>query len=102
MVSGRKDTVDDLLREIDLMRGLRHPNIVEYIGASVDEGLGLVYIFQEWVSGGSVAHLLKLFGPFKEGAILRYTRQILQGLAYLHDHNIVHRYMQTSKALLHP
>ena len=35
MASGKRETVEDLVREIDLMRGLCHPNIVEYIGASV-------------------------------------------------------------------
>lgn len=51
-----------------------------------------MYIFQEWVPGGSVAHLLKRFGPFSIGVIRTYTKQILEGLHYLHQHGIVHRY----------
>jgi serine/threonine protein kinase len=52
---GRREEVENLAREIQLMRGLAHPNIVEYIGATVDERQGHVYIFQEWVPGETSA-----------------------------------------------
>ncbi len=42
---------DNLMSEISLMRGLSHPNIVEYIGAKVDETQGKIFIFQEWIPG---------------------------------------------------
>ena len=57
----------------------------------VNEESGLVYIFQEWACGGSVAHLLKQFGPFQIKTIKNYTKQILLGLNYLHDNGIIHR-----------
>jgi hypothetical protein len=82
----------NLIAEIELMQTFDHPNIVKYLGAKVDVDKGVVYIFQEWVPGGSVAHLLKRFGPFSVGVIRTYTRQILEGLVYLHEHGIVHRY----------
>jgi hypothetical protein len=90
-VVGKQAEVDKLAEEIDLMRGLLNPHIVAYLGTLVDEVKSMVYIFQEWVPGGSVAHLLKKFGPFHEDVVRNYTRQILFGLQYLHDHNIVHR-----------
>ncbi len=90
-VSGKQSEVDSLAKEIDLMRGLSHPNIVAYLGTFVDELMGLVYIFQEWVPGGSIQDLLKKFGPFQEEVVKTYTKQILWGLKYLHENNIVHR-----------
>lgn len=51
----------------------------------------VVYIFQEWVSGGSVQSMLEQFGPFQIGVVKAYTIQILSGLKYLHDNGIVHR-----------
>ena len=62
-----------------------------YLGAHVEEESGTVYIFQEWIPGGSVAQLLKRFGPFQVGVVRTYTRQILFGLEYLHANGIVHR-----------
>jgi serine/threonine protein kinase len=90
-VSNQPQEVDNLLSEIQLMRGLSHPHIVEYLGASVDTEKGVLYIFQEWVPGGSVQQLLQQFGPFTIGVVKEYTRQILLGLEYLHANGIVHR-----------
>ena len=89
--SGKPGIPDNVLREIKALQVLEHPNIVAYVGACVDEEQCVVNIFQEWAPGGSVAHLLKNFGPFDLGTIRSYTRQILHGLVYLHENGIVHR-----------
>lgn len=93
--------IDDLLSEIDLMRGLSHPNIVEYLGAIVDADQCCLYIFQEWVSRGSVQALLKDLGPFPPSVVRNYTRQILHGLEYLHEQKIVHRDIKGGNILVH-
>jgi serine/threonine protein kinase len=36
------------------MQMLDHPNIVKFLGSEVDETNGLLYIFMERVSGGSI------------------------------------------------
>lgn len=85
----------DFQREINVLRSLHHENIVRYLGSEVlpcGEGDSvMLYIFQEWVPGGSLAGLLRKFGPFSTTIIQRYLMQILQGLAYLHEHHIIHR-----------
>lgn len=58
----------------------------------MDEVAGVIYIFQEWVPGGSVEKLLQNYGVFSVGVIRNYTRQILTGLEYLHANGIVHRF----------
>ena len=50
-----------------------------------------LYIYLEYVSGGSIYTLLQEYGQFGEIAIRSYTQQILSGLAYLHAKNTVHR-----------
>lgn len=50
-----------------------------------------LYIYLEYVSGGSIFKLLGDYGKFGELAIRSYTQQILSGLAYLHAKNTVHR-----------
>jgi serine/threonine protein kinase len=50
-----------------------------------------LYIYLEYVSGGSIYKLLQDYGQFGEIAIRSYTQQILSGLAYLHNKHTVHR-----------
>ena len=48
-------------------------------------------MFVEWMAGGSVAMLLDKYGPFTDHVISHYTTQVISGLIYLHDNNILHR-----------
>jgi serine/threonine protein kinase len=45
----------------------------------------------EYVAGGSLQNLWKQFDGFPPNAIKSYTKQILEGLDYLHGNNIAHR-----------
>ncbi|KAH3743789.1 protein serine/threonine kinase [Pelomyxa schiedti] len=85
-------------QEIQLMKTLDHPNIVKYLGATI-EGLKL-NIFMEYVGGGSLSSILSKFGPFSENMVRSYTKQLLQGLSYLHSCNILHRDIKCANILL--
>ena len=74
-----------LRSEIELMRNWDHRNIVRYRGADVDDQGKVFYIFTEWVPGGSVMGLLQKFGRLPARVVSNYTRQILEGLVYLHE-----------------
>ena len=43
--------------EVEILRSLRHKNIVSYLGTSMQQGT--VYIFMEFISGGSLQSILK-------------------------------------------
>ncbi|PON62895.1 Serine/threonine protein kinase [Parasponia andersonii] len=95
-----KECAQQLGQEIALLSRLRHPNIVQYLGSeTVDDKL---YIYLEYVSGGSIYKLLQEYGQFGELAIRSYTQQILSGLAYLHAKNTVHRDIKGANILVDP
>lgn len=48
-------------------------------------------IFMEYVPGGSIASMLKQFDAFSEELIKIFTRQIVEGVMYLHAMGVVHR-----------
>ncbi|XP_047323378.1 mitogen-activated protein kinase kinase kinase YODA-like [Impatiens glandulifera] len=96
-----KESAQQLVQEITLLSGLQHPNIVQYYGSdTVDDNK--LYIYLEYVSGGSIHKLLQDYGPLGETAIRNFTRQILCGLAYLHAKNTVHRDIKGANILVDP
>lgn len=95
----RKSTmVTALKHEITLLEGLQHPNIVQYLGTSTDDQY--LNIFLEYVPGGSIATMLRQYNTFQEPLIRNFVRQILAGLAYLHNSDIIHRDIKGANVLV--
>ncbi|KAJ7409309.1 mitogen-activated protein kinase kinase kinase 19 [Pitangus sulphuratus] len=89
-----------LHEEVDLLKTLKHVNIVTYLGTCLEHNI--LSIFMEFVPGGSISSIINRFGPLPEVVLRRYTRQILQGVAYLHANRVVHRDIKGSNVLLMP
>jgi mitogen-activated protein kinase kinase kinase len=94
----RNQMIEALKHEITLLRDLRHPNIVQYLGSNSDEEH--LNIFLEYVAGGSVASMLVNYGSLPEGLISNFVRQILAGLSYLHSEDIIHRDIKGANILV--
>ncbi|XP_022354608.1 mitogen-activated protein kinase kinase kinase 19 isoform X4 [Enhydra lutris kenyoni] len=89
-----------LQEEVDLLKALKHVNIVAYLGTCLEENI--VSIFMEFVPGGSISSIINRFGPLPEMVFCKYTRQILQGVAYLHENCVVHRDIKGNNVMLMP
>ncbi|XP_070195202.1 mitogen-activated protein kinase kinase kinase 1-like isoform X2 [Littorina saxatilis] len=94
----QESVIEGITAEIHMMSRLSHPNVVRILGAT-KQGCHF-NMFVEWMSGGSVSYLLGQYGAFTESVIIRYTRQILRGLAYLHDSHILHRDLKGANLLV--
>eukprot|EP01113_Clastostelium_recurvatum_P033065 TRINITY_DN4331_c0_g1_i4.p1 TRINITY_DN4331_c0_g1~~TRINITY_DN4331_c0_g1_i4.p1 ORF type:complete len:1183 (+),score=146.93 TRINITY_DN4331_c0_g1_i4:53-3601(+) len=106
-----RHAVAALAKEVEVMRPLNHSNIVRYLGTQIEDGEPdtdaksgdvpkRLSVFLEYMPGGSIASLIAKFGPLSESVVRSYTRQILQGLAYLHMNQIAHRDIKGANILL--
>ena len=89
--------LNEHMLEIDLLKNLRHENIVEYRGFI--QKAHELYIILEYCSRGSLRDLLKQ-GPLLEEDTVNYVRQTLQGLQYLHEQGVIHRDIKAANLLL--
>ena len=77
---------------------MNHINIVKYYGCFTKaKNLNIIL---EYCRGGSLLALLKVFSSFDENIIRKYLIQILDGLEYLHSHNIIHRDIKGANILV--
>jgi len=91
---------EQLLNEIRICKDLCHPRIVQYLGDDfIDNSL---YIYLEYMAGGSMADVLKQFGAFEESLMAVYCKEILEGVEYLHtrDPPVVHRDIKSANVLV--
>ncbi|XP_069483414.1 serine/threonine-protein kinase PLK2 [Ambystoma mexicanum] len=76
-------------KEIELHRLLHHHHIVQFYHYFEDKEN--IYILLEYCSRRSMAHILKARKILTEPEVRYYLRQIVSGLKYLHDQEILHR-----------
>lgn len=97
-VAEQEKVAASITKEIELMASLSHPNVVRLLGAT-RQGCHF-NMFLEWMPAGSVSNVLELYGAFEEPLILKYTRQVLRGLVYLHKRGVIHRDLKGANLLL--
>eukprot|EP00435_Cladocopium_sp_Y103_P013807 s2236_g3.t1 len=91
-----------LLQEINTLKRLKHPRIVRYHGCirmNSEEDPALL-IFLEYMPSGSIKAVLEKFGAYGIRLVKKYTRQILEGLDFLHSEKIVHRDVKGANILI--
>ena len=98
------DSIKSLLmyqEEIAFLKQFKHKHIVQYFGSQLEND-DFFIIFLEYASEGSLGRFIRNFPNIDHRIALAqvYVRQILEGLAYLHEHNIVHRDIKPDNVLL--
>lgn len=83
-----------------MLKNLDHPNIVRYFYTDISDDRKGVDIILEFVPGGSIKSLLDKYEAFDERLVKIYTRQMLEGLKYLHSNDIFHRDLKCANVLV--
>ncbi|KAK2195360.1 bifunctional Protein kinase domain/Protein kinase-like domain superfamily/Serine-threonine-protein kinase [Babesia duncani] len=75
--------------EVNVMRELRHPNIVRYVDRMINKRRHLLYILMEYCDAGDLAENMrefhKQYAAVDEKVILDIALQLLFALAYCHN-----------------
>jgi LIM domain kinase 1 len=94
------DTKISFLKEVQLLKSLNHPNILQFIGILYKERKVLVLI-TEYADGGTLRKTIKnterLFPMYLRISI---ARDIAAGMSYLHGKGIIHRDLNSKNILL--
>uniref|UniRef100_A0A7N0RFZ0 mitogen-activated protein kinase kinase kinase n=1 Tax=Kalanchoe fedtschenkoi TaxID=63787 RepID=A0A7N0RFZ0_KALFE len=92
-----KQSIYQLEQEISLLSRFEHENIVQYLGTDKDDTK--LFIFLELVTKGSLLSLYQKY-HLQDSQVSAYTRQILHGLKYLHERNVIHRDIKCANILV--
>ena len=92
-------------KEISVHMDLLNPHIVQYIGSHAEAGN--VFILMEFMTGGSLKtkinrtqELATVIPALLTDDTLKYVREILTGLCYLHEKKVIHRDLRAANVLL--
>ncbi|XP_034612085.1 serine/threonine-protein kinase WNK4 isoform X4 [Trachemys scripta elegans] len=81
--------------EVEMLKGLQHPNIVRFYDSwkSAIKGQICIVLVTELMTSGTLKTYLKRFKEMKLKVLQRWSRQILKGLHFLHTRSppIIHR-----------
>ncbi|XP_076024780.1 serine/threonine-protein kinase 36 [Genypterus blacodes] len=92
-----EEELQSLKREIEILRGLRHPNIIQLLDSFETETD--VVVVTEYAEG-QLFQIIERDGSLPESRVREIACQLVSALYYLHSHRILHRDMKPQNILL--
>ncbi|XP_059163787.1 uncharacterized protein LOC131946833 isoform X2 [Physella acuta] len=84
----QKKLMEGLQSEASILIKLKHKNIVQFHGYQRKEND--IILFLEYIKMGTLSTFIKQHTRLNEGLTRQFTIQILEGVKYLHENNILH------------
>ncbi|KAL5209424.1 hypothetical protein ABZP36_005047 [Zizania latifolia] len=89
---------ESLLSEVDILRRIRHPNIIA-LHESIRDGRK-IYLVLEYCRGGDLHSYLQQHKRVSETVAKHFIQQLASGLQMLRESNVVHRDLKPQNILL--
>ncbi|XP_039016124.1 CBL-interacting serine/threonine-protein kinase 8-like isoform X1 [Hibiscus syriacus] len=90
--------VDQIKREISIMKLVRHPYVVRL--HEVIASRTKIYIILEFITGGELFDKIVYNGRLSEAEARRYFQQLIDGVEYCHNKGVYHRDLKPENLLL--
>ncbi|MET9261256.1 serine/threonine-protein kinase [Amycolatopsis sp. NPDC004079] len=84
-------------QEIAALRAVRHPGLVGFVDAGVDEGHA--YLVMDCVHGPNLSEWLRS-GPLPADQVVKLGAQLAEALAHVHAHAVTHRDLKPANILM--
>ncbi|KAK6119166.1 hypothetical protein DH2020_047098 [Rehmannia glutinosa] len=99
-LSDDKLVIQDFRHEVNLLVKLRHPNIVQFLGAATERKP--LMLITEYLRGGDLHQHLKGKGALNPSTAISFALDIARGMAYLHSEPnvVIHRDLKPRNVLL--
>ncbi|CDY29680.1 BnaA04g17470D [Brassica napus] len=90
--------VNNVKREISIMRRLSHPYIVRLHEVMATKGK--IFFTMEFVKGGELFNKISKHGRLSEDLARRYFQQLISAVGYCHAHGVYHRDLKPENLLV--
>jgi len=92
-----EDLMDLILLEIQVMKDLNHPNLINFKEAYMDGDE--LFIAMEYMEGGDLTELV-LTVEVPEPIIATFCKELVSGIYHLHSKDLIHRDLKSDNLLL--